>query len=208
MFYRKPSFAGSFYPDNKDLLYSQIDRYVKNGKAHDCDDLVAIVSPHAGYVYSGPVAGYSYSAVQGKGFDSVIVLAPSHRARFDGFSVIDEGVYETPLGNVEIDSVIGKNLLGQDHGSFMQEIDQMEHSLEVQIPFLQYSLGSFTLSPVIIGTTDFAACSAIADELFASLKGLTKKILIVISTDLSHYHTYREACAIDSGFAETLASFD
>jgi hypothetical protein len=122
--------------------------------------------------------------------------------------VIDEGVYETPLGNVEIDSVIGKNLLGQDHGSFMQEIDQMEHSLEVQIPFLQYSLGSFTLSPVIIGTTDFAACSAIADELFASLKGLTKKILIVISTDLSHYHTYREACAIDSGFAETLASFD
>jgi len=79
--------------------------------------------------------------------------------------VIDEGVYETPLGNVEIDSVIGKNLIRQDHGSFMKEIDLMEHSLEVQIPFLQYSPRIFTLAPVIIGTTDFSVCRAIADEI-------------------------------------------
>ncbi|HEY1406010.1 MAG TPA: AmmeMemoRadiSam system protein B [Spirochaetota bacterium] len=209
MFHRTMSYAGSFYPAESDQLQSMIKKYINDVSAPFGDEeIVSLVVPHAGYIYSGPVAAHAYAAVIGKGFDVAVVLAPSHRARFNGYSLITEGSYETPLGSVEIDRLIGEHLDGKPHMGFLKEIDFQEHSLEVQVPFLQYALKTFTLVPMIIGTTDYDACAAIAGEIKEALGQDERKILIVISTDLSHYHSYTSAQSIDGRFIDALSAFD
>jgi AmmeMemoRadiSam system protein B len=208
MYRRKASYAGSFYSAGGEELLGDIKGYMASADPDVNGDVVAIVSPHAGYVYSGPVAAWSYKSVKAIKYDTVIVIAPSHRGMFDGFMTPESGVYETPLGNVEIDEKVCGALKSSRLRVFSSTIDLEEHSLEVQVPFLQYSLDGFTLVPVIVGTTDFSLCSAIADELFAAISGDTRSFLVVISTDLSHYHSYRQANAIDERFVETLKLFD
>ncbi len=138
MWHRKPVVAGSFYPSNPADLKIDIDGYLSKAEKKKLDGaLLGIISPHAGYVYSGPVAAYSYKQLIGSGVELAVVLAPSHRARFDGASVIDSGIYETPLGQVEIDEKIGRALLDENYFSFIKEAHSTEHSLEVQVPFLQ-----------------------------------------------------------------------
>jgi len=137
-----------------------------------------------------------------------IVLAPSHRARFDGASIIPEGIFETPLGNVEIDAEIGMALEKKPGFSFLKEAHASEHSLEVQVPFLQAVLGSFTMVPIVIGTTNLDACRVIAAGISGALKGIQKKYVVIISTDLSHYYPYSNAVQIDSIFIQSLQTFD
>ena len=186
-----------------------IDKYREEAVTPDVGaDVVAIVSPHAGYIYSGPVAAYGYNVLEDVKPDVVIVLAPSHRARFRGASIIAEGIFETPLGKVPIDAVIGKQLLGRDSIVFLEEVDAYEHSLEVQVPFLQTVVDDFKLVPVIIGTTDLDLCQYLAKEIYSVVKEDKRRIAIVISTDLSHYHSYDEAVRIDGRLIESLKSFD
>ncbi len=209
MYVRKPAVAGSFYPADAKRLGAMIDKYIGEAVLPSGDgDIVAVVSPHAGYIYSGPVAAYGYKALADVKPDIVIVLAPSHRARFNGASVIPEGMYETPLGKVPIDDVIGNSLCSKPAFAFIEEVHAYEHSLEVQVPFLQRTLEKFLLVPVIVGTTDFDLCSRIAGELFNAIRDEKRKIAVVISTDLSHYHPYQEAVRLDSLFIEKLKEFD
>ncbi|MBN1496920.1 MAG: AmmeMemoRadiSam system protein B [Spirochaetes bacterium] len=207
MFRRKPAVAGSFYPSNPHRLGEMIDSYLGEAKGGAAGDIVGVVSPHAGYVYSGPVAAYSFKRIDPK-VTSVVVLAPSHRARFNGAAILPEGVYETPLGDVEIDAEIGGRLKEREYFAPLKEAHEMEHSLEVQVPFLQKVLDDFTIVPVIVGTVDLAICRGIAEGIAGALAGEKRKTVIVMSTDLSHYHSYEQAKTLDGRFMEALGTFD
>ncbi|HNV48511.1 MAG TPA: AmmeMemoRadiSam system protein B [Spirochaetota bacterium] len=209
MWTRHPIVAGSFYPSDPTRLRRDIEKYLGAAEAPPVKgSVVALISPHAGYVYSGPVAAYSFNQLSQVPFDVAIVLAPSHRARFEGASVIPEGVYKTPLGDVAIDAQIGARLMEQPRFSFQRDAHSLEHSLEVQVPFLQVVREDFTLVPIIVGTTRLDVCAEIANGIHAALTGERRNFAIVISTDLSHYFPYDEAVRTDTVFMDALRRFD
>jgi len=209
MYRRKPAVAGSFYPSNPQRLEGMINGYLEDAKSIQIKGgIVGIVSPHAGYVYSGPVAAYSYRQLSGSGVELAVVLAPSHRFPFSGASILSDGIYETPLGDVAIDSAVGSILKENPYFNGVKEAHEMEHSLEVQVPFLQKVLGDFAIVPVIVGTVDIAACKKIAEGIRDALAGEKRKFIVVISTDLSHYYSYSAAQSMDGRFIEAVRSFD
>jgi AmmeMemoRadiSam system protein B len=212
MYIRKPAVAGSFYPDNPDQLQKQISDYREAaGPLTDefkNDTIMGIISPHAGYIYSGPVAAYGYNYLARSSYKRFIIIAPSHRGRFNGVSVIPEGLYKTPLGDVEIDSDLGKRLEKKDYFDFIKEAHEAEHSLEVQIPFLQIVKPDAVIVPLVIGTTDPELCRIIGKTIADEIKSSGKDYGIIISTDLSHYHSYDAAVKKDKGFIDALESFD
>ncbi len=209
MYQRKPAVAGAFYSAGKNDLMRSVDTYLNSAELPGLDgEIVGVVSPHAGYIYSGPIAAYSFRAIKDSDYELAVVLAPSHRARFDGASVIPEGIYKTPLGDVEIDSAIGKKLMEKRGFAFLKEVHAVEHSLEVQVPFLQRVLSTFKIVPVIVGTTDLTACTLLAEGLGIILKEEKRKFIVVISTDLSHYYSYDSAVSRDGQFIESLKTFD
>ncbi|PKL18851.1 MAG: AmmeMemoRadiSam system protein B [Spirochaetae bacterium HGW-Spirochaetae-5] len=212
MYIRKPAVAGSFYPGNPEQLQKQISDYLEaagplSGEFKN-DIIMGIISPHAGYIYSGPVAAYGYNYFAQSSYERFIVIAPSHRGRFNGISVIPEGLYRTPLGDVEIDSDLGRRLEKRDFFSFIKEAHESEHSLEVQIPFLQVVKSGACIVPLVIGTTDPELCRTIGKTIADEIKSSGKEYGIIISTDLSHYHPYNEAVKKDSDFIIALESFD
>lgn len=209
MWHRDPVVSGSFYPSNSNKLRADIEHYISRVQKKELDgEIIGLISPHAGYVYSGPVAAYSYAQLVDSGVEVVMVLAPSHRARFGGASVIPDGMYETPLGEVIIDSQIGMKLVEKPHFNFLKEVHMSEHSLEVQVPFLQEVLKGFSIVPVIIGVTEIKTCQGIAEEIYDVLKDEDRKFVIIVSTDLSHYFSYEKATRIDNVFIENLKKFD
>ena len=209
MWHRKPVVAGSFYSSNPKTLSRGIDGYLQDSENIKLNgEVIALISPHAGYVYSAPVAAYSFIQLKDIDFQLAIVLAPSHRARFNGASIIPSGIYETPLGNLPIDDQVGNLLMEKPHFQFLKEVHNSEHSLEVQIPFLQKVQNDFKLVPIVIGIVDLDTCREIADEIYNVLEKEKRKFIIIISTDLSHYHSYENACRIDNIFIENLKKFD
>ena len=209
MYRRKPAVAGSFYPSDPKQLEGMISGYLKEAKAVSVTgEIVGLVSPHAGYVYSGPVAAYSFNQLSGSGAGLAVVLAPSHRARFNGASILPEGIYETPLGDVPIDGAMGDKLSNTKYFSVIKEAHEMEHSLEVQVPFLQSVLEEFSIVPIIIGTVDVATCRTIAEGIRDALAAEKRRFAVVISTDLSHYYSYTAAQTMDNRFIEALKSLD
>ncbi len=209
MWRREPSVAGSFYPSNPEKLSREIDRYLSEaGDRTVKGEVLALISPHAGYIYSGPVAAHSFKELKGKNIDLAVVIAPSHRARFDGASVIPEGAYVTPLGDVEVDAELGARLLQEKHFSFIKQVDEAEHSLEVQVPFLQKTLGNFKIVPIIVGCVDLPTCRTLAEELGRHLSTEKRSFVMVLSTDLSHYLHHQKARSVDEVFIESLSKFD
>lgn len=194
---RRPAVAGAFYPGNRLLLQRQVDGFLAKAKRIDLEgELVALIAPHAGYIYSGPVAAYSYKQLEGKDFDTVILIGPSHRVGFAGASIYNQGSYQTPLGLVEVDSELADKIIAQDRSiRYIPQAHLREHSLEVQLPFLQRTLKDFKIVPILISDSSLKNCQILADAIFKSIEG--KKVLIIASTDLSHYQPYREACQLD-----------
>lgn len=209
MLVRKPVVAGSFYPSNAGAVQRDVDGYLGSAEKQNISgEVLGLISPHAGYVYSAPVAAYAFNQIADKDIDLAVVLAPSHRARFNGASIIPSGKYETPLGPVEIDDKVGESLSERPFFDFIEQVHNSEHSLEVQVPFLQRTLKNFKIVPIVVGVTDIDPCRAIAEEIFTCLKDEKRKILIVISTDLSHYHSYETAKKLDGNFIDSLKTFD
>lgn len=202
---REPAYAGTFYPKDTKELKNQIEEFFKKTKYYNYKKIKAIISPHAGYIYSGQTAAFSYRQLIDQKYDTVIILAPSHRVPLKSASVIPKGLYQTPLGDVTIDERISEKLI-QSGFNFVEEAHKYEHSLEVQIPFLQLSLKSFKIVPIIIGQNNLNDMENIAKEIFNVMNGTNS--LLVISTDLSHYHSYEEAYEIDSKFIELLSNLE
>ncbi len=212
MFIRKPVVAGSFYPGDPLELQKMITEFLDfagpvSGEFEN-DKIMGIISPHAGYVYSGPVAAYGYNYLAHSRYNRFVVLAPSHHGRFNGASVIPGGIFKTPLGDVKIDSGIGERLEKRGHFGFIKEAHEMEHSLEVQIPFLQMVKPEAEIVPVVMGTIEPELCRVIGETIAEEVISSGREYGIIISTDLSHYHAYNVAVKKDKEFITALESFD
>jgi AmmeMemoRadiSam system protein B/AmmeMemoRadiSam system protein A len=205
---RESVIAGSWYPGDRKKLTNDIKGYLAQVPEHKLDgELIALIAPHAGYVYSGQVAAYAYKLLEGKKYDVVVIIAPSHRAYFKGASVYPDGGYRTPLGIVPIAEEITEALMKKSAliKSIPRAHDQ-EHSLEIQLPFLQVVLGDFRLVPIVMGEQDLRTCEELGRVVAEVIKG--KNALVIASTDLSHFHPYKEAVALDQVVLKHVNAFD
>ncbi|MGQ9608500.1 MAG: AmmeMemoRadiSam system protein B [bacterium] len=195
---RKPAVAGMFYPDSPSNLRSTIKGFLSKVDKLPIDkNPVALIVPHAGYMYSGQVAAHAYKQIEGLNFNTVVLIGVSHRAPVRGASVYKSGAYETPLGIVEVDADLAEKIMAQSEVfGFYPSADAIEHSLEVQVPFLQVVLSNFKIVPILMGHYSEYIISAITDTLVNVIKG-NEGILLVASTDMSHYHPYRVAVNMD-----------
>ncbi len=208
---REPAVAGTFYPGNADVLRTDIGGYLKKVPDKELPGPVyGIVVPHAGYMYSGQAAAYAYKTVMGTHYDTVIIIAPSHRSFFVGAAVQARGGYRTPLGAVPVDHELAMKLVdrqGEVHEDV--RVHAGEHSIEVQIPFLQCVLEAFKIVPLILGTSqDPESSGRVADVIYDCIKEGGKKYLIVGSTDLSHYYPYELAVQLDKAAVNLMEKFD
>ena len=194
---KEPSVAGTFYPADKKELKDTIDTFLsKVNRIPREGNIIALISPHAGYRYSGQVAAYGYKHIQDRDIRKIILIGQSHHEGFKGASVYTNGSFKTPLGNVEIDEKSAKKLLNENADvKFYPEAFAKEHSIEVQLPFLQSMLKDFTIIPILIGSPTRQTFEHLISELTEMMDGQT---LMIASTDLSHYHRYSEAVEMDS----------
>jgi AmmeMemoRadiSam system protein B len=197
--------AGSWYPGTPEVLEATIRSYLDIAETTALPgELMGLVAPHAGYVYSGQVAAYAYKLLEGRSFDLVVVVSPVHRMYLGRYGMADADYYETPLGLVEIDSQAVDAL--SDRVPVSRIAQDGEHSLEIQLPFLQYTLGEFRLLPVMMGDQGLESCRDLAESLTEVLAG--KRALLVASTDLSHFHPYSTAVKLDGVVQSHVESFD
>lgn len=206
---RRSVLQGAWYPADPGVLRSRIRSRLSEARPPDVRGRIrALVVPHAGYRYSGAVAAHAYRLIQGLRLRRVILIGPSHRWGFNGVSVSRHEAYETPLGRVPVDLETAERLVASIPGArFVPRAHAAEHSLEIQLPFLQSVLDSFHIVPIIMGSQDRATCSALARGLARVLDG-SEDTLIVASTDLSHFHDQAAARSLDRVFERCVASFD
>ncbi|MBN1407406.1 MAG: AmmeMemoRadiSam system protein B [Calditrichaceae bacterium] len=210
----KAMVAGSFYPADPAELKSMVDQFLANAGSHSISgQVLAIISPHAGYVYSAHVAAEGYALLRGKDIKRVIIISPTHVEAFRGVSIYDGDAYETPLGRIPVDKDFaeqlsgGKNLLLlSSKGHETKRMGRGEHALEVQLPFLQSAVGEFSLVPIVMGDQEYETCRALGLALADLIKD--DKTLIVASSDLSHFHKYDEAKQLDSKVINSVLEWD
>lgn len=192
---RPAAVAGMFYPADADELREDVDAMLRDAAAPAGRAPKALIVPHAGYVYSGPVAAAAYARLAGaRGrIARVALFGPAHRVFVRGLALPEADVFATPLGRVPIDRDALARLRDFPGVSESELAHALEHSLEVQLPFLQRTLGSFTLVPLVVGDAAPADVARVIEALAAD-----PATLIVVSSDLSHYHGYDEARRIDS----------
>jgi AmmeMemoRadiSam system protein B len=206
---RKSIIAGSWYPDNPEILRSQIRKFFRAvpDTPGISGELIALIVPHAGHVYSGGVAAHAYKLLSTRPVTRIVIIAPSHRYPFQGASIDQKDGYETPLGIIPVDRVLAQSI--SDKGSVFNYVPAghaQEHSLEIQLPFLQEILRDFSIVPIIQGSQDPSTCEEMARVLAEALKG--ENVLLVASTDLSHFHTYEQAKTLDKKILERVSAFD
>ena len=183
---RKPVVAGQFYPGSASELKAKIELLID--KKAKKQDVIGLVSPHAGYVYSGPVAGAVISRIKFK--DTFIIIGPNHTGRGKPLSIMTQGDWKTPLGKVEIDSELAGQILADS--SHLQEDDaahQYEHSIEVQLPFLQYFKPDIRIVPIMLAYASGDVYKEIGREIAKAVKELKREVVIIASSDMTHYES-------------------
>ncbi len=202
---RQPAVAGSFYPAGKNELNAMLKQlFKKAAPSKNTKNVIAIISPHAGYVFSGEVAASAYNQIDtSKEYDNIFILGSSHSIEFEGASIYSQGNFITPLGTVKVNTELAERLI-KENSVFTNRTDAhtREHSLEVQLPFLQYRLHrNFRIIPIILGTQSYKTIKDIAKSLQPYLNS---KNLFIISTDFSHYPSYNNAKNIDKATADAI----
>lgn len=215
MTFRPPTVAGIFYDANPDSLKAEIKMYLDNKDEREVkDEIIAMISPHAGYKYSGWVAGKGYKELIGKQYDVIIILAPSHHKRFKGASVFNGQAYSSPLGITHVDDklaieiALSNKLISLSMNGHEWRDTLNEHSIEVQLPFIQTVLPNTPIVPISIGTQDNYTTHVLAKAIIDAVNKLGRKPLIIASTDLSHFHDQKTARAIDKEYVESFARYD
>jgi AmmeMemoRadiSam system protein B len=205
---RRPAVAGTWYPDDPAVLRREIDGYLEAVPAAPMSGrLVALISPHAGLRYSGPVAAHAYALLRGQRDLTVVLVGPSHRQRFEGVSVFARGAFATPLGDVPIDEAAAEALLAAGGGLVADPAPHRdEHSLEMQLPFLQHLVPGLRLVPLLMGSQSREEVEALAGALVSGLQG--REALLVASSDLSHYHPAEVANELDAKVVGDVARLD
>ncbi len=206
---REPAVAGQFYPGNPAALKSELQRLFSAVEAKPLKgNTLAVISPHAGYVYSGAVAAAAFMEIDAeKQYENVFIIGSSHRYAFDGASVYTRGDYKTPLGIIPVNIKLSRELMSvYNFYTDRSDVHNNEHSLEVQLPFLQYRLKKpFQIVPVVISTQEAQTCKKIANSL---LSYFTPANLFIFSTDFSHYPGYEDACRVDRMTADAILTGD
>ena len=210
---RQAAVAGGFYPADPKTLSAMIDEMLAHASPPPISDpILAVVAPHAGYQFSGPVAAYTYAALKGRRFSRVVVIAPSHYEAFDFTSVYEGDAYATPLGAIPVDRAFAKQLASMSPTIRLSSQGHVptpkgaEHALEVELPWLQRVLGDFELVPIVMGDQSYESSRALGVALTKLIQG--SDTLIVASSDLSHYHPYEEAVKIDHKTLNALQAWD
>ncbi len=213
---RRPVVAGAFYPAQPERLREQIEQCFNHrrgpgrvpGRARAERTIHSVVCPHAGYVYSGPAAAHSYLALaEERKPDTVIVMGPNHSGWGTPVSMMGEGSWETPLGRVPLDTATAKEIIGHseiidyDHTAFLRE-----HSVEVQVPFLQYIYGEFKLVPICMGYQDLETSREVGEAIHRATEG--KNALLVASTDLTHQERQEAANRKDRLVIDAVLAMD
>lgn len=197
--------AGGFYPENPATLGRMVDDFLANAVAPPVDlpSPKALIAPHAGYQFSGPIAGSAFAPLSRcRGIERVVLLGPSHHLVFAGVATTAAKGFATPLGVVPVDRAAVEKIERMPQVRRFERAHAGEHSLEVELPFLQQALGRFTLVPLMTGDADDATVA----EVLAALWG-GPETLIVVSSDLSHYYDYDTAQALDRHTAEAIGGF-
>lgn len=206
---RQPAVAGLFYPADRQSLKEDIHHYLDHASYVQMMIPKALVVPHAGFVYSGPIAASAYKQLipfKDK-IKRVILLGPSHHVAFRGLAVPEATVFKTPLGNIPIDHKSIALVLDLPQVIASDQAHREEHSLEVQLPFLQEILGDFSLVPLVVGDAERHEVAEVINKLWCDDENACDEhTLIVISTDLSHYHEYKEAKQLDRATSDAIVN--
>jgi AmmeMemoRadiSam system protein B len=197
--------AGSWYPGDPKQLRAMLDGFLHEVPPQPLEGrLVGLISPHAGYSYSGQVAAYAYSQLRGTMFPKVVVVSPVHRMYTGEFATTDKAYYETPLGLVPVDT---ECLAAVERQVTLNHVSQdMEHSLEIQLPFLQHVLGNFALTPIMMGDQEWDSAVRLGQALVKAVG--EQPALLVASTDLSHFHPYETAVRLDQVVLNHITAYD
>jgi AmmeMemoRadiSam system protein B len=202
---RRSVIAGSWYPGDPEQLRAMINGFLAKVPAQQLEgQLVGLIVPHAGYVYSGPVAAHAYAQLRHMHFTRVVIVSPVHRMYSGRFAITDKACYETPLGQVQLDTELVQAIerrvqvtrIGQD----------AEHSLEIQLPFLQSILGDFVLTPIMMGDQDLESALELGQAVVEAIG--QEAALLVASTDLSHFHPYDTAARLDQVVLNAITAYD
>lgn len=204
---RPAQVAGYFYPANPDKLKKDISLMLEVTKSkNSINNIFGIVSPHAGYVYSGKTAAHAYNLLNGKNYRRVVIISPSHSEYFPGICIFEGDAYETPLGILKVDKEFRELFLTDDELIFKGfEGHRREHALEVQLPFLQSVLNNFKIVPIVMGDQSKLNVDKLAKKL-AELSD--NETLIVASSDLSHFYSKSHADRLDSIVEKRIREFD
>jgi len=205
--------AGMFYPKNPQELSQTVQNYLNNSEIDQISGKpFGLIAPHAGYPYSGPVAAYGYAQLKGRSYDAVIVISPCHVDYFPFASIYSGDSYTTPLGKLSVDKAIAKELVTTNKyillstkGHDIGQTGRAEHSLEVQLPFIQETLGDVPIVPIVLGNMDWAVIQTLGDQIGKVAKA--HDLLVIASSDLSHFHNYKDCRDIDLKFINILKSF-
>ncbi len=204
---REPAVAGMFYPDSPAKLKKDIQLLLENNKPSEkYDNVFGLVSPHAGYIYSGMTAAFAYNTLKDKKIKTAVIISPSHREYFPGISVFEGDAYKTPLGIVPVNKEM-RSALTADENFIFNGINghKNEHAVEVQIPFLQVVLDDFFIVPVVIGDQRKIFVEGLAEKLS---QVVDEETVIVASSDLSHFHPKEKAAALDAIVERRIKDFD
>jgi hypothetical protein len=197
---RHPAVAGMFYPDDRQELHSAVVGYLRAAQAVQPVPK-ALIAPHAGYIYSGPVAASAYACLKpARGtIRRVVLLGPSHRVPVSGLAVPSATAFATPLGDIPIDQAAVAEIQSLPQVKVLDRAHAQEHSLEVHLPFLQEVLGEFSLVPLVVGEASPEEVGEVLERLWGG-----PETLIVVSSDLSHYHDYATARRMDAATSKAI----
>ncbi|HEM62332.1 MAG TPA: AmmeMemoRadiSam system protein B [Chloroflexi bacterium] len=202
---RRSVVAGTWYPGSPSALADAIDQFLAEVDEEPiAGELHGLISPHAGYSYSGRVAAHSYKQLEGRSYPTVVVVSPVHQPYGGQYLATSNDYYETPLGLVEVDRDT-LDAVGREVQFSYLDWDE-EHSLEIQLPFLQHLLGDFSLVPIMMGEQSLGSCRELSAALVKVLEG--QEALLVASSDLAHLHDYREVIAHDQQVQKYVEEFD
>ena len=202
---RQPVVAGQFYPESPAQLKAMIGELVNDRVPRE--EVIGLISPHAGYIYSGPVAGATISRIEFK--DTFIIIGPSHTGSGKPLSIMAQGTWKTPLGEIEIDSELAERILATS--SYLQDdyvAHLSEHSIEVQLPFLQYFKPDIKFVPIVLGHATGDTYKEIGKEIARAVKALDRKVVIIASSDMTHYEPRESARMKDFKAIEAILKLD
>lgn len=205
---REAVVAGLFYPGDARKLLNDVDALLAQSDSSPLPGtLKGLIVPHAGYMYSGATAAKGYSLLKEGEFPVVIIVGPSHREYFDGISIYPGDAYETPLGSIPIDEATRNDLVGANDAIRLSEVGhRAEHAIEVQLPFLQKVLGRFSFVPIVMGDQNGEYCHILSEALASVCHN--RAVLLVASSDLSHYHPYDTALLLDRKVIRDVGDFN